>query len=185
MLIGQNEKRVWVFGWNTDFWTCGWLKIKTPHKQTPKDDSFSPLYICSCGVYFPLQPASWLPGKLRTRLRKISKSRRRSAAPKYPLALLQRADLVKNSLSTRVECRNPSPLLLWRFRYDSPSLLLLPIPVNFTPIAKTRLVPRQLQTLKPSPKTLIEREFYLLTKSEEYPLEQSDKAGSRRAHTNR
>ncbi len=25
-------------------------KIKTPHEQTPKDDPFSPLYICSCGV---------------------------------------------------------------------------------------------------------------------------------------
>jgi hypothetical protein len=34
-------------------------------------------------------------GKSTDALRKISKSRRRPAAPKYPLAFLQRADLKK------------------------------------------------------------------------------------------
>ena len=63
------------------------IKTKNAAQQTLKDDSFSPLYVC-CAAFIPFSTCEWLPGKGTDALRKISKSRRPPAAPKYPLALL-------------------------------------------------------------------------------------------------
>jgi hypothetical protein len=66
--------------------------------------SFQPPLRPSRGVHFPFQPASGWLGKGTDALRKISKSRGRSAAPKYPLAFLQRADLKELLISLYVSC---------------------------------------------------------------------------------
>jgi hypothetical protein len=59
---------------------------------------FSPLYVHHAAFISPFN-LRVVGGKSTDALRKISKSRRRSAAPKYPLAFLQRADLKKLSKS--------------------------------------------------------------------------------------
>jgi hypothetical protein len=74
-------------------------KTKTPPEQTLKDDSFSPLYICSSGVCFPLNLRVVTGKKYGRAFRKNPEVTQASATPKYPLASLRRADLVKNSIS--------------------------------------------------------------------------------------
>jgi len=63
------------------------IKMRNAAQQTLKDDSFSPLYICYAAL-IPISTCEWLPGKGTDARWKLSKSRRHSAAPKYPLALL-------------------------------------------------------------------------------------------------
>jgi hypothetical protein len=63
------------------------VEMRNAAQQTLKDDSFSPLYVCYA-AFIPISTCERLPGKGTDALRKISKSRRRPAAPKDPLALL-------------------------------------------------------------------------------------------------
>lgn len=62
---------------------------------------FSPLYVHHAAFISLFNLRAVGGEKVRTRFWKISKSRRRSAAPKYPLAFLQRADL-KELLNSKV-----------------------------------------------------------------------------------
>jgi hypothetical protein len=71
-------------------------KKETPHEQTLKDDSFSPLYVCPHGVYSHLN-LRVVAGKMNGRASENFKITQTLCGPEIPPCSPRRAELVKNS----------------------------------------------------------------------------------------